>query len=78
MAHTEKCRGCVYENECSFITCRIEDAIKTRKAIRCCTIDEFAQEIIKQLIEFDNENGFVSIGVCIDIVDKVSEKLKND
>ncbi len=25
MAHTEKCRGCMYENACDYITCRIED-----------------------------------------------------
>lgn len=76
MAHTEKCRGCVYENECSFITCRIEDSIKTRKAIRNRAIDEFSQEVIKQLIEFDKENDFISLGVCIDIVDEVAKQMK--
>ena len=76
MAHTEKCRGCVYENECSFITCRIEDAIQTHKAIRNRAIDEFAQEVIKQLIEFDKKNDFVSLGVCIDIVDEVAKQIK--
>lgn len=27
MAHTERCRGCMYENACSYIDCRIENDI---------------------------------------------------
>lgn len=26
MAHTEKCRGCIIENRCDYITCRIDEA----------------------------------------------------
>ncbi len=25
MAHTEKCRGCMYENACDYIDCRINE-----------------------------------------------------
>lgn len=28
MAHTEKCRGCMSENKCDYITCRLEDVVK--------------------------------------------------
>ena len=44
MAHTEKCRGCMYENECSFINCRkdeIKDEIKKKR--------EKENEILKYL-----------------------------
>ena len=40
MAHTEKCRGCMYENKCDYITCRIEEANKREIEIRNNTIDE--------------------------------------
>lgn len=36
MAHTEKCRGCMYENACDYIDCRINE----RKNIRNQAIDE--------------------------------------
>lgn len=36
MAHTEKCRGCMNENKCDYITCRIEE----EKEIRNKTIEE--------------------------------------
>lgn len=26
MEHTEKCRGCIIENRCDYITCRIDEA----------------------------------------------------
>lgn len=26
MAHTEKCRGCIFENRCDYITCKIDEA----------------------------------------------------
>lgn len=36
MAHTEKCRGCMNENRCDYITCRIEE----NKQIRNQAIDD--------------------------------------
>lgn len=37
MAHTEKCRGCIYENACDFISCRqIENENIRNKAIDDC------------------------------------------
>lgn len=42
MAHTEKCRGCMNENKCDYITCRIEEEKEIRnKAIEEC-INDFA------------------------------------
>lgn len=42
MAHTEKCRGCMNENKCDYITCRIEEEKEIRnKAIAEC-INDFA------------------------------------
>ena len=29
MAHTEKCRGCMYENACNYIQCRREENAKS-------------------------------------------------
>lgn len=40
MARMEKCRGCIYENACNFISCRIEDKKIQRIEIRNQTIDE--------------------------------------
>lgn len=36
MAHTEKCRGCMYENACDYIICRFDEI----KNIRNQVIDE--------------------------------------
>lgn len=52
MAHTEKCRSCMYENECSFINCRWDDAQKKREKaneILKCTgkLKEIADELYK-------------------------------
>lgn len=29
MAHTEKCRGCIYENTCDFINCRLNNVTQS-------------------------------------------------
>lgn len=61
---------------------RIEKALKTisttEAEIRESAIDEFAEETEKQLIDFDTENGFISFGVCLDIISKVAEQLKEE
>ncbi len=36
MTHTEKCRGCMYENACDYIICRFDEI----KNIRNQVIDE--------------------------------------
>lgn len=33
MARTEKCRGCMNENKCDFITCRIEENKESKGVI---------------------------------------------
>ena len=43
MWREEKCRGCMYENACDFITCRIE----YEKKIRDDAIDEFVEHMKK-------------------------------
>ena len=42
MTHTEKCRGCMYENACNYITCRIEEDKETRNKIIDDCINAFA------------------------------------
>lgn len=55
-----------------------EQPTTTESEIRAKAIDEFAEETEKQLIDFDTENGFISFGVCLDIISKVAEQLKEE
>lgn len=45
MAHTEKCRGCVYENRCDYITCQIQYIEEVRAKARAEAIDEFVERM---------------------------------
>ena len=59
-----------------------EDAIEawnnraTEAEIRTKTYNRFSTETARQFIDFDAEHDFISIGVCLDIIAKVAEQLK--
>lgn len=56
MAHTEKCRGCMYENACDFIDCRISKKQSVTTLIdgitECCGYDFGADGIGKTKVRF--------------------------
>lgn len=42
MAHTEKCRGCMYENACDYIICRFDEIKNMRNQVIDECINAFA------------------------------------
>ena len=68
MAHTEKCRGCVYENRCDYITCEIQHLAEVRADERKKAIDEFMEVVkatyhnfcgfdLERMTKYENENA---------------------
>ena len=62
MAHTEKCRGCMYENACNYITCRKEEY----KTFRNKIVDEFAKKL---KYEFGSDE-------IHEVIDEVAKSMK--
>jgi len=50
----------------------------TEAEIRAKAYERFSIEAVRQFIEFDEEHDFISIGVCLDIISKVAEQLKEE
>ena len=71
MAYSEKCRGCMNENKCDYITCRIEEI----KEIRNKTIDEFLCALKKEYEPCKNKEREIYVRIC-NRFDKIAEQLK--
>ena len=50
----------------------------TEAEIRASAYERFSIEAVRQFIKFDEEHDFISIGVCLDIISKVAEQLKEE
>ena len=73
MAWTEKCRGCMYENACDYITCRKEN----EKEIRNKAIDEFKKEIRDWQIDIkDNEYDADKFDFVFERIYEIAEQMK--
>lgn len=91
MGWTERCRGCHYENACSYIRCRKEDDANY-DALRNKTIDEFAAELKLRLTaastmcrnffvaydDWDDSVRMDTYDTAIDMVDELVVKMKGD
>lgn len=50
----------------------------TEAEIRAMAYNRFSTETARQFIDFDAKHDFISIGVCLDIIAKVAEQLKEE
>ncbi len=69
MAHTEKCRGCMYENACDYVDCRFDE----NKRIYNQALDKLDEIITEQLDQSDNQ---IECQTLRWVLDKISELIK--
>jgi len=56
---------------------KMKEVEEINTVLREKEIDMFVEEVINQLIAFDKENDFISLGTSIDIVSDVGKKMKD-
>lgn len=82
MAHTEKCRGCMFENACDYIHCRGEKVnVPQTNADRIRAMsDEELAEFLCGVFDEDECNGKYICGITIPDYDeyRIAEWLKSE